>query len=350
MPKKSAKTNVANEKVQPQVVHHHKRRWSIIIPALSFLLLIFTMAFVVYVRYFARYFTSTVTRTAAQDTVTLPSGSSSGSSGSGVTDSVGMPEKSATNASNLFVIKTGQFSVTVSSASDAVQKITDIAKDLKGSVVSSVLSNAASCGSVMPMYYTMDSSTYAYPYASCYDATITIRVPESSFVNAQDKIEKLDENAKFDSESTQEVDVTTQVSDLQTQLASYESEQTSLQKLLDTATAIDDILKIRTELTQVSAQVQVLKQQIRDLDKHVQYAELTINVSKVGSQVSASQPSVSARFADAWAAMKQDLSNIGTGLIYFAVYAIIYVPILLAILVAFWLVKRLMHRVMRGKK
>lgn len=341
MPKKKEQKVQMQEK-HPEIVYVHHRRWSMIVPLFSFLLLIFAISLAVYLRYFAytvnQQYGVNSTNISAIDSIAPVT--SSGSSGSGVATST--EGKTVTSTSDPLVVRMGSFVITVNSASDAVQKISDAAKDLKGSVVSSFVSEkSSSCsGGVEIMIY---------PSYGCYDATIVIRVPAASYDAAKDAIKKVDENAKFDSESTQEVDVTTQESDLQTQLTSYTNEQASLQKLLDSATGVDDILKIRNELTIVDAQVQNLKIQIRDLNKNVQYSELTVSISKLGSSVTDSTPSISGRFATAWAAMKVDLSNLGTGLIYVVVYALIYIPVLLILLVAFWLIKRWAHRSFKKK-
>lgn len=338
MPKKSTKPKVVSETLTPQ---HHKRRWSHMVPALSFLLLIFAISLAIYMRYFAYTLTYDANKVASDVSYgTASSGSTSSNPG------VAAPEVktgSSSVSTDPLVIKTGTFTITVKSASGAVQQITDIAAKMKGSVVSSTISesNTSCSGGMMPMY---SADIKVYPSYLCYDAVMTIRVPATSYVDTRTAIQKVDENAKFDTETTQEVDVTTQASDLQAQLDSYKSEQTSLQKLLTNATAVDDILKIRSELTQVDAQVQSLTQQIRDLNKNVQYSQLTVSIAKVGSESQVSVPSVSARFAAAWAAMKQDLSAMGTALIFVAVYAVIYIPVLVLVFIIVWLIKRAVHR------
>ncbi len=339
MPKKQSKqksaAKVANEEVK---LRHHKRRWSLIVPALSLLLLIFTISLAIYLRYFAY----TVNQQYGINSTSLNATDSVTSSGA-TSSNVATPETKTTSSTSPLVVKTGSFVVTVTSVSDSVQKITKVAEDLKGSVVSSNISDStSSCAyEIMPMSYSQSSTTY--PYYGCYNATVTIRVPAASYEAARTAIQKVDENARFDSESTQETDVTTQASDLQTLLAGYQSEQTSLQKLLDSAKTVDDILKIRTELTQVTAQVQSLQQQIRDINKNVQYSQLTVSIAKLADQ-QISAPSVSGRFSIAWAAMRQDLNNLGTAFIFIGVYAIIYVPVLLLLGIVYWLVKRAIHR------
>lgn len=347
MSKKVSKKKIETEVQHAEHTHPHYRgrRWSMMVPAFSFLLLIFAISLAVYLRYFAYTLDQQYgeNSTVARDVTT-----SSGSSGSAVADSLASPEATLTSASDPLVVRTGSFVVTVDSASDTVQKITDIAKDLKGSVVSSTVSESAnSCGS--EIYSASDSRALIYPYYGCYDASITIRVPAESYAAARTAIEKVDENAKFDSESTQETDVTTQSSDLERLLSSYQTEETALEKLLSSATDVDDILKIRTQLSSAQLQIESLQQQIRDLDKNIQYSHLTVSISKLGSDEVVTTPSVSGRFSVAWAAMKQDLSNLGTGLIYMAVYAVLYLPFVLILLLLFKLVKRFVHRAYKKK-
>lgn len=337
MSKKSVKQKVPKVVAEDIKPHHHRRRWSLLVPAFSFLLLIFSIALAIYLRYFA-YSVQYEANTTAVNVSDSSGSSSSGSSG------VATPEVKTSSNTSLLVVKTGSFVVTVESVSDSVQKITKVAEDLKGSVVSSYVSDSSSnCAYDVAPMSSSKSSSMMYPYYGCYNATITVRVPAASYEAARTSIQKIDENARFDSESTQETDVTTQASDLQTLLTSYQSEQTSLQKLLDTAKSVDDILKIRSELTQVSAQVLSLQQQIRDINKNVQYSQLTVSLAKL-AETDSSSPSVNGRFAAAWAAMKQDVSNLGTGLIFVLVYAIIYLPVLLVLCIVYWLIRRAIHR------
>ena len=161
------------------------------------------------------------------------------------------------------VISQATLSVEVAQVSSAVDQVRAIAESLGGFVEQ------------------LSSSGVAQEQHS----TLTIRVPQTEFFNAFDRIKLLGEVV---SEHAGSEDVTEQFIDLEARLKGAQREEESLLALLGQADKVGDILTIERELVRVRTELERLQGQINYLERRVDLA--TITVSLFAPQARFSEP------------------------------------------------------------
>ena len=116
-------------------------------------------------------------------------------------------------------------------------------------------------------------------------ATLTLRVPQSEFFAAFDRIKLL---GKVASENAGSEDVSEQFIDLEARLQSAQREEESLLSLLGRAQQVSDVLTIERELFRVRTELERVQGQLNFLERRVALATITVSLS--GPQVRLNQP------------------------------------------------------------
>jgi uncharacterized protein (UPF0333 family) len=288
------------------------------------------------------------------DTESVGVSAPSSSSGSATTDvtsvKVGDAVSVSSTTSGPQVVATGTFGITVMNVDSAMSDIEALAKKENGVIENSqVLHNADTCDTtIRPMMYAKGAPEIAFAPCNSYDATVTLRVPSTKFAETRDALRRIDENQQLDSEQTSTADVTDQASQIASRLKTAQTEESALQDILAKATSVDDILKVRTQLTTVRSEIENLLLQQANLKKDVTYSRIVVTLSEA-SAVTSSTPSVQARFALAWKSLLDNVSSIGTFGIYLVVYAVLFVPLLAVVGIVVWLIIRHARRVKKRK-
>ena len=102
-----------------------------------------------------------------------------------------------------------------------------------------------------------------------------IRIPQTEFFNAFDRIKLLGEVV---SENAGSEDVTDRFIDLEARLKSAQREEESLLALLGRAGKVGDILTIERELARVRTELERLQGQINFLERRVDLATITVSL------------------------------------------------------------------------
>lgn len=157
------------------------------------------------------------------------------------------------------VIKTAEMHLLVKESDNAIERVTQIAGDTGGYIVSSRVWNQPYA----------DGKSYKY-------ATVTIAVPVTQFERALNRLRNLavqviDENASGD-------DVTDQYVDLQSQLANLEATRERIKSFLDQAQNVDEALRINQQLSEIERQIEEIKGRINYLDDRSAFSTITINI------------------------------------------------------------------------
>ena len=108
-------------------------------------------------------------------------------------------------------------------------------------------------------------------------ASLTMRVPADRFNDALRQLRALD--AEVVSSTVDGKDVTDQFVDLKARLAAKLSEEQRYLSLLTRATAIDDILKIDSALSNVRTQIEQLQGQVNSIASRTQFSTITVSIS-----------------------------------------------------------------------
>jgi len=160
------------------------------------------------------------------------------------------------------IVRTSNITLMVSDITTTLDKITKLAEDSQGFVVSSNQwkDNGALLG------------------------TITIRVPAGVFDDAMSTLRSM--AVEVTSENTSAQDVTEQYTDLNSQLTNLQATEAQLLEIMKKATTVEDILAVQSQLTNVQGQIETTKGTMK-------YLEQTSSTSLISVSLTQSKLSVS---------------------------------------------------------
>ena len=107
---------------------------------------------------------------------------------------------------------------------------------------------------------------------------ITLRVPSEKFSEMKDYISGL---GQVISSSTQADNVSKQYAETKTQIEALEKEEKRLLEMMDSAKTIDEMITVENRLTDVQTQLNALKTDLSDLDSHVNYSTINVQIDEV---------------------------------------------------------------------
>jgi len=151
------------------------------------------------------------------------------------------------------IVKNGSVELKVDNAAKVADKISEIAKEFGGDILSSN-SRRQSNGSLR--------------------GNLVIKVPVDKFDEAMSAIKKAGEKVIF--ESVNADDVTMEYIDLKARLNNKKAEEKTFQKLLDRSGALKDVLSVTRELTRVRSEIDSLEGQLKYMTTQTDMS--TINV------------------------------------------------------------------------
>ena len=163
------------------------------------------------------------------------------------------------------IVKNANLSMIVPNSTVAMQQVTDLAKLMKGYVVTSYLYKSTG----------EDGQTYT-------DANITIRVPVDRLEETLAKIRGLVKDPKVDitSENVTGEDVTAIVVDLESRLRNYEKVVVKLYELMDEAKKTEDALNVFNQIIYYQEQIEILKGQIKYYRETAAMSAITLSLTE----------------------------------------------------------------------
>ena len=186
-------------------------------------------------------------------------------------------------------------------------------------------------------------------YTSSYRrAHITARIPAERL---DEFIGIIGDAGNITSKSMTASDITAKYTDLQARIDSYEAERTALLALLEKAEKIDDIIQLREKLTEVNADLDSYKRQIKSYDSLVAYSTVKLDIEEVDRISTTNEKK--GFFTELGERLSENLYNIGQGMRNFALWFISSLPYLLifaAVITAVVLIIRKAVRKKRAKK
>ena len=181
--------------------------------------------------------------------------------------------KSADQASNMqtdvkrLVIKNAELAIVVSDPKADMARITKLADEMGGYVVSSNLFQS---------YYGPNSIEVP-------EATITIRVPSEKLDEALTRIKE--DAVDIDSENVSGQDVTSEYVDLQSRLTAKQAAEKKLLEILDEAKETEDVLAVYTELQMIQTEIESLKGQIKYYEQSAALSSISVRlIAEAGTQ------------------------------------------------------------------
>lgn len=222
------------------------------------------------------------------------------------------------------VIKNANIAIVVDDPAQVMDDISALADELGGFVVNSNL------------YQSTTSTGLEVPSAS-----ITIRVPSDSLKDALETIK--DQAVRVASQSQSGQDVTSQYTDLQSRLRNLENAEDLLREIMASATDTEAILNAFNQLNNITAQIEVLKGQIKYFEESS--ALSAISVTLIAS--AAEQPITIGGWEPVGVAKDaiQALINALQGLANVVIWLTLYLlPFALVIGLPIWFVVRAVRR------
>ena len=170
-------------------------------------------------------------------------------------------------AVNRLVIKNAELAIVVSDPKADMARITKLADEMGGYVVSSNLFQS---------YYGPNSIEVP-------EATITIRVPSEKLDEALTRIKE--DAVDIDSENVSGQDVTSEYVDLQSRLTAKQAAEKKLLEILDEAKETEDVLAVYTELQMIQTEIESLKGQIKYYEQSAALSSISVRlIAEAGTQ------------------------------------------------------------------
>jgi len=237
-------------------------------------------------------------------------------------------------ASDRIVIKNASLAIVVEDPSATMEKISQMAEETGGFVVSSNIYKVAKEGGIeVP------------------EGNITIRVPAEILDQTLTEIKSLVANPDEDilSENVSGEDVTREYTDLESRLRNLEDTEAQLKEILDQARTTEDVMTVFNQLTSVREQIEIIKGQM-------QYYEESARLSAISISILASegiQPLTIGKWQpfgialEALQALIKALKFLVNSLIWIILF---FLPIALLIILPVWLVWIAARSIYRKRK
>lgn len=126
-------------------------------------------------------------------------------------------------------------------------------------------------------------------------ASFTLKIPTSSLEKFLNEVNTIG-NIIYQSENIS--DVTMQYSDTEAHLNILRTEQESLTRLLEQAETMEDILSIRTRLSEIEYEIESYQTRLNIYDNQIEYTEIYLNVDEVVLYSSSQDENIFKRMTD----------------------------------------------------
>ncbi|MBD2343766.1 DUF4349 domain-containing protein [Anabaena subtropica] len=156
-------------------------------------------------------------------------------------------------------------------------------------------------------------------------ATIQLRVPQNLLEPTLADLAKLGtvENRNITVE-----DVGNQLVDFQARLINLRKTEANLQKIMDRAGSVRDVLTVAQELSNVRQSIEQIDAQLKNLQNQVAYSTITLNLKAAVSSTSP-QRAVTLQIQETWNKSTSSLGNFTVSLLKLGIWLMVYSPYLL---------------------
>ncbi|MCX6028286.1 MAG: DUF4349 domain-containing protein [Chloroflexi bacterium] len=231
------------------------------------------------------------------------------------------------------IIKNGELNLLVADTDRTVDRVTSIAADSGGYIISSQTTVKA-----------------GFKYAS-----LTLGVPVEQFEAVQRQLRGLALEVQSDTASGK--DVTDEYVDLQSRLANLEATQARIREFLARANTVEEALKVNAQLTEIEGQIAQVKGRLNYLGGRAAFSTIAVNLepqrptptpSPTPTVTPTPTPAVwrpGETFQDATGTLGTMLRGFGDLLIWLVIVVLPFV-LLLGLIIAFvaWLLRKLRRR------
>lgn len=158
-------------------------------------------------------------------------------------------------------------------------------------------------------------------------ATFNIRIPCES---TNDFTSFISDNSVVINESVSTKDVTLSYVDMESRVSALESEKAALEKLLDSASTMSDIVAVRDKLTDVIYEIESYKSKLRTYDNLIEYSTVNVHIYEVERTAIVEEQTVFQKIGNN---LKNNFENVWVGLVNIFIFIISAIPYLIPIAV-----------------
>ena len=127
------------------------------------------------------------------------------------------------------------------------------------------------------------------------NASMTLRIPAA---NLSGFVEEMQEKSNIVRQNTSVEDVTLSYVDAEARRDTYRAEQKSLLSILEDAETIEEVLAVRSQLTDVNYQLESAERQIRSYDNRINFDTIHLSVDEVETLTPVEEPTVVSRIVE----------------------------------------------------
>jgi Domain of unknown function (DUF4349) len=153
-------------------------------------------------------------------------------------------------------------------------------------------------------------------------ASIQLRIPQNQLDATLEELAKLGtvENRQITAE-----DVGDRLIDFQARLNNLRKTEANLQKIMDRAGSVRDVLSVANELSNVRNSIEQIDAQLKNLQNQVAYSTITLNLE---AAVSSSNPqrALGSQIQETWNKSTDSVGNFTAGLLKLGIWLIVYSP------------------------
>jgi vacuolar-type H+-ATPase subunit I/STV1 len=215
------------------------------------------------------------------------------------------------------LIKKATITVVVNSVDDSLKTVTEIINKQQGDLIN----------------LQEQQPTKKNPRHMAY---LQLRVPQNLLDATLAELAKLGtvENRNITAE-----DVGDQLVDIQARLTNLRKTEANLQKLIDRAASVRDVLSVSQELSRVRQSIEQIDAQLKNLQNQVAYSTITLNLEAAVSS-SSPQRNLGLQIQESWNNSTNSLSEFTVGLLKIGIWLLVYSPYLLILVAAVYGLKR----------
>ncbi len=189
-----------------------------------------------------------------------------------------------------------------------------------------------------------ENSSLGENYDGTRHGSIVVRVPAAQLDAFLDGLEGV---GTVTSREESLRDVTQEYIDMDSRIRALETEQKTLLELMEKAKELTDVLEIQSRLSEVRAQLESYKGQMKALENQIDYSRVTIFVEEVKRYTPAEKKSFGAQLRSNLA---ENFYDVGQGLRNFALNLLSALPYLLVVVVLGGIVAVVIVLIRRKKK
>ncbi|AFY32278.1 DUF4349 domain-containing protein [Calothrix sp. PCC 7507] len=156
-------------------------------------------------------------------------------------------------------------------------------------------------------------------------ASITLRIPQNLLEPTLNELAKL---GTVKSRNITADDVSNQLVDSQARLTNLRKTEANLQKIMDRAGSVKDVLSVAQELSNIRQSIEQIDAQLKNLQNQVAYSAITLNLEAAVSSTSP-QSGLGSQVQETWNNSTNSFGRLTVGLLKLGIWLMVYSPYLL---------------------